>query len=47
VGSVRRVMKGGSFLCHVSYCMRYRPAARHSQDSESPTSHVGFRCVRD
>jgi sulfatase modifying factor 1 len=46
-GSPRHVMKGGSFLCHVSYCMRYRPAARHSQDSESPTNHVGFRCVRD
>lgn len=46
-GTVHRVIKGGSFLCHVSYCMRYRPAARHSQDSESPTNHTGFRCVRD
>ena len=46
-GKVHRVTKGGSFLCHVSYCMRYRPAARHSQDSESPTNHTGFRCVRD
>jgi len=46
-GKVHHVTKGGSFLCHVSYCMRYRPAARHSQDSESPTNHTGFRCVRD
>ena len=46
-GNIHRVTKGGSFLCHVSYCMRYRPAARHSQDSESPTNHTGFRCVRD
>ena len=46
-GKIHRVTKGGSFLCHVSYCMRYRPAARHSQDSESPTNHTGFRCVRD
>ncbi|MCW1883413.1 formylglycine-generating enzyme family protein [Luteolibacter flavescens] len=46
-GKIRRVIKGGSFLCHVSYCMRYRPAARHSQDIESPTNHAGFRCVRD
>jgi sulfatase modifying factor 1 len=46
-GKVHRVTKGGSFLCHVSYCMRYRPAARHSQDSESPTNHTGFRCVKD
>jgi len=45
-GKVHRVTKGGSFLCHVSYCMRYRPAARHSQDSESPTNHTGFRCVK-
>ena len=46
-GKVHHVTKGGSFLCHVSYCMRYRPAARHSQDSESPTNHTGFRCVRE
>ena len=46
-GDVHRVMKGGSFLCHISYCMRYRPAARHSQDSQSPANHVSFRCVRD
>jgi len=45
-GKVHRVTKGGSFLCHVSYCMRYRPAARHSQDSESPTNHPGVRCVK-
>lgn len=46
-GNVHRVMKGGSFLCHESYCMRYRPAAREAQDSESPTNHAGFRCVKD
>ena len=46
-GKIHRVTKGGSFLCHVSYCMRYRPAARHSIDSESPTNHTGFRCVKD
>ena len=45
-GQVHRVTKGGSYLCHDSYCMRYRPAARHSQDSESPTNHTGFRCVK-
>ncbi len=46
-GNVHHVMKGGSFLCHESYCMRYRPAAREAQDSESPTNHAGFRCVKD
>lgn len=41
----RRVMKGGSHLCAKSYCQRYRPAARHPQAVDSPTSHIGFRCV--
>lgn len=45
-GAPHHVTKGGSFLCHISYCMRYRPAARHSQDTESPTNHTGFRCVK-
>ena len=41
----RRVMKGGSHLCADNYCRRYRPAARHPQAVDSPTSHIGFRCV--
>jgi formylglycine-generating enzyme len=41
----RKVLKGGSHLCAVNYCQRYRPAARHAQDLESSTSHIGFRCV--
>lgn len=41
----RRVIKGGSHLCAPSYCRRYRPAARQGQAVDSPTSHVGFRCV--
>lgn len=42
-----RVIKGGSHLCAEIYCRRYRPAARHAQTSDSSTSHIGFRCVRD
>lgn len=42
-----RVQKGGSFLCHDSYCARYRPSARQSSSPESGMSHVGFRCVKD
>lgn len=45
-GQVHHVVKGGSFLCHDSYSMRYRPAARYSQDNENPTNHTGFRCVK-
>jgi formylglycine-generating enzyme len=41
----RRVTKGGSHLCAPNYCLRYRPAARQGQAIDSPTGHVGFRCV--
>jgi formylglycine-generating enzyme required for sulfatase activity len=40
-----RVIKGGSFLCHKSYCNRYCVAARTSNTPDSSTSHMGFRCV--
>ena len=42
---VTRVMKGGSFLCHKSYCNRYRVAARSSNTTDSSSSNVGFRCA--
>jgi formylglycine-generating enzyme required for sulfatase activity len=42
----RRVIKGGSFLCADSYCMRYRPAARRPQMIDTGMSHLGFRCVQ-
>jgi formylglycine-generating enzyme required for sulfatase activity len=43
---VARVMKGGSFLCHKSYCNRYRVAARSSNTPDSSASNIGFRCAR-
>jgi sulfatase modifying factor 1 len=42
-----RVLKGGSYLCHRSYCNRYRVAARSSNTPDSSTTNIGFRCVRD
>ncbi len=42
----RKVVKGGSFLCADSYCLRYRPAARRPQMIDTGMSHVGFRCAR-
>jgi formylglycine-generating enzyme required for sulfatase activity len=42
----RRSMRGGSFLCHRSYCNRYRVAARFSNTPDSSTSNCGFRVVR-
>ena len=41
-----RVMRGGSFLCHRSYCNRYRVAARTSNSPDSSTANLGFRCAR-
>ena len=39
--------KGGSFLCHQSYCHRYRLAARNGIDRLSSSSNCSFRCVAD
>nr|WP_240793259.1 formylglycine-generating enzyme family protein [Arthrobacter crystallopoietes] len=41
-----RVMRGGSYLCHDSYCNRYRVAARSSNSPDSASSNCGFRTVR-
>lgn len=43
----RRVNRGGSYLCHDSYCNRYRVAARTSNTPDSSTGNLGFRCARD
>ena len=42
-----KLQKGGSFLCHRSYCNRYRVAARTGNTPDSSTANAGFRCVRD
>jgi formylglycine-generating enzyme len=42
-----KVLRGGSYLCHESYCNRYRVAARTMTTPESSTGHIGFRCVAD
>jgi formylglycine-generating enzyme required for sulfatase activity len=45
-GGEQRVMRGGSYLCHHSYCNRYRTDARYGNTPDSSTSNCGFRCVR-
>jgi formylglycine-generating enzyme required for sulfatase activity len=40
-----RLLKGGSHLCHRSYCHRYRIAARTGAQPDSSTGHTGFRIV--
>ena len=42
-----RLIRGGSYLCHDSYCNRYRVAARSSNTPDSSTGNTGFRCARD
>lgn len=41
----RKVIKGGSYLCADTYCLRYRPAARRPQMVDTAMSHIGFRCI--
>ena len=43
---VARVMRGGSYLCHASYCNRYRVDARSSNTPDSSTGNLGFRVAR-
>ena len=40
-----RTARGGSYLCHASYCRRYRVAARNALTPDSSSGNVGFRCV--
>lgn len=46
-GLVKRVQRGGSFLCNDQYCERYKAGARGKGEINSPTNNVGFRCVKD
>jgi formylglycine-generating enzyme required for sulfatase activity len=43
----RKLLKGGSYLCHISYCYRYRIAARTSNTPDTATGHIGFRLAYD
>ncbi|MBT8201067.1 MAG: formylglycine-generating enzyme family protein, partial [Acidimicrobiia bacterium] len=42
-----RVVKGGSYLCHDSYCNRYRISARTFNTQTSSTGNTGFRLAAD
>lgn len=42
----RAVIRGGSHLCHASYCRRYRTSARSGVGEDTSSSHTGFRVVR-
>ena len=40
-----RTKKGGSYMCHKSYCHRYRVQARSQNSEDTGTSNLGFRCA--
>ena len=42
-----RVMRGGSYLCHLSYCRRYRVSARYASEPDSSTGNTGFRVAAE
>ncbi len=46
-GGTEKVIRGGSFLCHESYCNRYRNSARTKVTPDSTTCHLSFRCALD
>ena len=47
VGGSGRVTRGGSYLCHQSYCRRYRVSARQGTEPPSSLGNLGFRVARD
>jgi formylglycine-generating enzyme required for sulfatase activity len=46
-GTVKRVQRGGSFLCSDQYCVRYKPGSRGKGEVSSAANNLGFRCVKD
>lgn len=44
--AVKHVHRGGSFLCHNSYCKGYRIAARMKTCPDTSLNHLGFRCAQ-
>ena len=38
---------GGSYLCHLSYCRRYRVSARFGSEPKRSAGHTGFRVAAD
>ena len=45
--ATERVKRGGSYMCHESYCLRYFTASRSHNTADSSAQNLGFRCARD
>ena len=46
-GALKRVQRGGSYLCTEQYCTRYMVGTRGKGEVNSASNHLGFRCVKD
>jgi len=46
-GAVKRVQRGGSFICSEQYCIRYKAGSRGNGEVKSASNNLGFRCVAD
>jgi formylglycine-generating enzyme required for sulfatase activity len=46
-GTMKRVTRGGSWMCADSYCRGYRPGARMKTSPDTGLQNTGFRCVKD
>lgn len=46
-GAVKRVQRGGSFICSDEYCMRYKAGSRGKGEVSSASNNLGFRCTKD
>ena len=44
---VKRVVRGGSFLCSDQYCIRYKAGSRGKGGIKNGSKNMGFRCVKD
>ena len=45
-GVMKRVTRGGSFMCSDMYCKGYRPSARMKTSPDTGLANTGFRCAK-
>ena len=45
--AIKKVVRGGSFLCSDQYCIRYKAGSRGKGEVKSASNNLGFRCVKD
>lgn len=44
--AIKRVQRGGSFMCSDQYCIRYKFGSRGKGEVNSSSNNLGFRCVK-